>query len=278
MTLTNCFKSIVFMAAFSCGLAYAHNKEESRCDTRLAPGSLNGFTINYQILASQSDAADAPYKGVIVSKYQQLRFSAQGFATLNSNEDPSREYSEGSFSYSAISCSKARETAYVQVPHAARRVTQLTFTSKNTGTWEQTIDNGDTVLSGKFSLIKTDAQPLAPVTNAGFYQALIIKSTVSDLAPQSYPRAGLVVQSYNADGTMTFKGFGPGTLDSTGTYSFKRVSANTAVEEAVQTSAFFTFPYTMVYTYLTPNSGTWEQNFANGLIKFSGTFDTFAAQ
>lgn len=277
MTLTSCIKSIVVIAAFSCGAALAH-EGESRCDSRLAPASLKGYTVNYQILASRSDAADTPYKGVIVSKYQQQRFSAQGFGTLNNNDNPSREYSEGSFTYSAQGCNKAREIAYVQVPHAARRLTQLIFTSKTAGTWEQTSDIGNTVVSGKFSLIKSDAQVIAPETNAGTYQALIIKAAVSDLAPESYPRAGLVVQSYQADGTMTFKGFGPGTLDSTGTYSFKRVSANTAVEEVVQTSAFFTFPYTMVYTYLTATSGTWEQNFANGLIKFSGTFDSFPAQ
>ena len=32
----------------------------------------------------------------------------------------------------------------------------------------------------------------------------------------------------------------------------------------------------MVHTFKTANSGVWYQNFGNGLIRFSGTFDTFA--
>jgi hypothetical protein len=74
---------------------------------------------------------------------------------------------------------------------------------------------------------------------------------------------------------MTLKGFGPGNIDSVGTYSYKKISAHSAVEVVTQVSDFFSLPYTMVYTYDTPTSGIWFQNFADGLILFSGTFNSF---
>ena len=88
-------------------------------------------------------------------------------------------------------------------------------------------------------------------------------------------KKGLALQLYNQDGTFTIKGFGPKTLNSTGTYRYKKVSANTAEEEAIQITDLFTLPYTMVYTFETPTSGTWFQSLGNGFIKFHGTFDTF---
>lgn len=268
-------KSLLLISILVGSFVSAHSKE---CDCKLPPQSLNGYTINYQILNTKTELADAPYKGVVVSEYQHKRFKAQGTGTLNNNTDPTKEYSEGNYQYKSIDCNKAVETTITTLPQYSSRTTHLTFTSKNKGTWEQNIDNGRIILSGKFSLIRTAAVNTAPATKAGFHYTLIIKSTISNLPPEVYPRAGLVVQTYQEDGSMTFRGTGPGTIDSTGSYSYKKVSPNTGVEEAIQTSAFFSFPYTMVLTFETENSGTWEQNFANGLIKFSGTFDSFPAQ
>lgn len=276
MRISSFIKSILLMTILLGGFAFAHSKKE--CDCKLPPESLNGYTINYQILDTQTDLANVPYKGVVVSEYRNKHFTAQGTGTLNNNTDPTREYSEGNYKYKVVECNKAVETAVTTLPQPSLRTTRLTFTSKNAGTWEQHIENGRIILSGKFSLVKTDAIATAPATKAGFHYALIIKSTKSDLPPEAYPRAGLVLQTYQDDGSMTFIGTGPGTIDSIGTYHYKKVSPNTGVEEAIQTSAFFSFPYTMVLTFETENSGTWEQNFANGLIKFSGTFDNFPAK
>ncbi|HEY6528879.1 MAG TPA: hypothetical protein VIZ65_09305 [Cellvibrionaceae bacterium] len=280
MRISTYLKFFVLINSLTCGLVSAHPQEHERrdCDERLPPKTLNGYTINYQILDSTTTLPDAPYKGVIVSEYQHKRFKAQGTSTLNNNTNPTQQYSEGSYIYDVVACDTAIETAVLRLPQPSRRTTQLIFTSKNTGTWEQTFDSGRIVLSGKFSLVRSDAEHTAPSAKSDFHYALIIKSTRSDLPPEAYPRAGLVVQTYMKDGSMTFTGTGPGTINSTGTYTYKKVSPNTGVEEAIQTSAFFSFPYTMVYTFTTTNSGTWEQNFANGLIKFSGTFDSFPSQ
>lgn len=277
MRISTLIQSVTLSGLLISSLSYAH-AQPKKCEDRLPPKTLSGYTLNYQILRSQTELADVPYKGVIVSQYQNRQFRSQGTGTLNNNSDPALEYSDGRYSYEVEDCDKAVEKAILQTPQFSRRTTRLSFTSRQAGIWEQDYDNGKVVLSGKFSLVKSEAPDTAPETNAGLHHALIIKSTLSELPPDSYPRAGLVVQTYQADGTMTFVGTGPGTIDSTGTYSFKRVSPNTAVEEAVQTSAFFTLPYTMVYTFETASSGTWEQNFANGLIQFSGTFDSFPAQ
>ncbi|RZA08109.1 MAG: hypothetical protein EOO68_02550 [Moraxellaceae bacterium] len=280
MRMSTCFKSIVLFNFLACSSAFAHQQEHpaKNCDERLAPKTLNGYTINYQILESKTTLSEFPYKGVVVSDYQHKRFTAQGTGTLTNNSSPAKEYSEGSYRYDIVDCDTAIETAVLNLPQPSRRTTQLIFASRNSGTWEQVIDNGRVVLAGKFSLVKSNAANTAPNTKTDFHYALIIKSTQSDLPPDNYPRAGLVVQTYLKDGTMTFTGIGPGTINSTGTYTYKKVSPNTGVEEAVQTSAFFSLPYTMVYTFDTTSSGTWEQNFANGLIKFSGTFDSFPSQ
>ena len=89
-----------------------------------------------------------------------------------------------------------------------------------------------------------------------------------------YPKKGIAIQTYAQDGTFLIKGYGPLTLDSHGTYNYKKISANTAVEESMQVSNLFTLPYTMVYTFETPTSGTWFQNLGNGFITFTGTFET----
>ena len=117
---------------------------------------------------------------------------------------------------------------------------------------------------------------MAPVTNAGLHVPLIIKSAVRPTCPQAASRRRPGAAKLCRRRHPELQGFGPGTLNSRGTYTYKRLSANTAVEETLQTSDFFSLPYTMVYTFKTANSGVWYQNFGNGLIRFSGTFDTFA--
>jgi hypothetical protein len=105
--------------------------------------------------------------------------------------------------------------------------------------------------------------------------ALVIKSTESQLPAEAYPSEGLVVQSYAIDGSVLLKGFGPHTVDSTGIYKYTKIAPHTAVEEVNQMSQTFNMRYTMVYNFDTPNSGSWFQNFGDGLIIFHGVFNLF---
>ncbi len=238
-----------------------------------APRSLVGMDVNLQIEnATGKLASGYPNQGVIVKYYKnQDQWQAKGFG------GQAQQNNSGTYSYHRTNINTAIEQSSDQERNSY--VTTYTFDSEKSGRWVQIYKNGMASLSGKFTVVKNNApaeQQLAPSTNAGLHIALIIKSGVSASVPAgSFPSRGLVLQSYAADGSLSFLGFGPGTLNSKGTYTYKKVSSNTAVEETIQTSDFFTLPYTMVYTFKTPTSGVWYQNFANGLIQFSGTFDTF---
>ncbi len=238
-----------------------------------APRSLVGMDVNLQIEnASSKLAAGYPNQGVIVKFYKNLdQWQAKGVG------GQAQQNNSGTYSYHRTNINTAVEQSTDQEQNTY--ITTYTFDSASTGRWTQVYKNGMATLSGKFTMVRNNLpaeQQLAPNNNAGLHIALIIKSGVSASIPAgSFPSRGLVLQSYAADGTAKLLGFGPGTINSKATYSYKKVSSNTAVEEAIQTSDFFTLPYTMVYTFKTPTSGVWYQNFANGLIQFSGTFNTF---
>lgn len=230
-----------------------------------------GHDLNLQIEKVSGTAKDLPTQGVIVRRYQ-----AAGLWTSEGFGGTGHRAASGRYRLHRA----GPQTLIDQSTDAGGRATlTYVFESAHRGTWTQRREQDGATLSGHFSLVRSQApadEQTAPASNAGLHVALIIKSAIAPGLPAgSYPAAGLVLQSYSSDGTLKFQGFGPGTLNSRGTYSYRKVSANTAVEETVQTSDFFTLPYTMVYTFKTPNSGTWYQDFANGLIRFSGSFDTF---
>lgn len=240
-----------------------------------APKTLVGLDLNLQVEKAEGPAAASyPSQGAIVR-----RILAHGQWTSHGAGGPQHRVSQGSSQWRHDGAHTWVETASDASGQPALYSFSYRFETPHRGQWTWRINQGQAVLSGSFTTSPSTPAPdqqLAPATNAGLHVPLVIKASTSPaLPPDAYPRAGLVLQTYAADGTLTFRGFGPGTLDSTGTYTFKRLSANTAVEEAIQTSSLFTLPYTMVYTFLTPRSGVWYQNFANGLIRFSGTFDTF---
>lgn len=232
-----------------------------------APHDLVGLDLNLQIEKAEGPAAGSlPNQGAIVRRVlPHGQWTSQGAGGPNHRDD------RGS--------SQWRRNGPDALLETASDASTLTyrFDTPTSGQWTWRLPQAQ--LSGSFTTSPsgpTPEQQLAPATNAGLHVPLVIKrATSAALPPDRYPTGGLVLQTYATDGTLTFRGFGPGTLDSTGTYTFKRLSANTAVEETVQTSSFFTLPYTMVYTFKTANSGSWYQNFGNGLIVFSGTFDTF---
>ncbi|MDT9002322.1 hypothetical protein RQP53_23780 [Paucibacter sp. APW11] len=236
----------------------------------LARHELVGLDLNLQI-EKTSPVNGQPSQGVIVKRYlPRGQWSSQGAG------GPGHRVASGSYQMRHLGGKRIEERS-LETGSQTPSITIYSFDTADSGTWVQT--TGTLQLSGHFSSTPSQPKPeqvLAPVTNAGLHVALIIKSAVApQLPPGVYPTAGLVLQSYATDGTLIFQGFGPGNINSKGTYVYKRLSANTAVEETRQISDFFDEPYTMVYTFKTPTSGTWYQSFSNGLIRFSGTFDTF---
>jgi hypothetical protein len=240
-----------------------------------APHELVGLDLNLQIEKTEGPAAGSyPDQGVIVR-----RILPHGQWVSHGAGGPNHRDARGSSQWRRDGAHALVEITNDASGPSAHSHISYEFDTPQSGRWAWRINQGQAVLSGSFTTAPSTPaadQQLAPATNAGLHVPLIIKAATSQQVPAGrFPTAGLVLQTYAGDGTLTFQGFGPGTLNSRGTYTFKRLSANTAVEETVQTSDFFTYPYTMVYTFKTANSGVWFQNFGNGLIYFSGTFDTF---
>ncbi|GGY63339.1 hypothetical protein GCM10011613_03800 [Cellvibrio zantedeschiae] len=265
-----------------CSAVSAHNglNDLKNCLGLDAPTSLAGADLVFQIEKTTTTLTDGyPYKGVVVKRYKKDgKFTAQGTGTLKGIVPDNQLAFNGTYKYQRTGPNTATEKLINTSVNNTPSTIKYTFETSTSGKWEEDFGNGQLKLSGSFTLEPSNLpaeQHLALAAKADSNVALIIKATKSDLPAGVYPMAGLVLQTYAADGTMVFKGFGPGTVNSTGTYKYTKVSANTAVEEVTQVSEFFTFPYTMVYTFETSSSGKWFQNFGDGLILFSGTFDVF---
>lgn len=245
-----------------------------------APASLVGMDLVLQIEKSVSSFPSGyPYKGAVVKRFKKDgKFISQGTGTMQGQVPDSQQAFYGTYKYQRTGANTAIEKSVATSVNNTPFTVKYTFETSTSGKWEENFGNGQLMSSGSFTLVPSNlpvAQHLAPSAKADTNVALIIKSTKSDLPAGVYPAGGLVLQTYAQNGTLVFKGFGPGTVNSTGTYKYTKISANTAVEEVTQVSEFFTFPYTMVYTFETPTSGKWFQNFGDGLILFSGTFDVF---
>ncbi|BCE02504.1 hypothetical protein [Marinicellulosiphila megalodicopiae] len=156
--------------------------------------------------------------------------------------------------------------------------TKLNFDSKQSGTWVRTYFDNQTVLKGHF-LIEDSQKDLIAPTQVNRTQALTVLHSASDVVPEGgYPSKGsIILQQYQDEGLYNGVAFGPGTVVPKGIYNIQKISNNVVVENAIQTidELNFSAPYTMVYFYETPYSGQWYQNFADGLIIFSGTFTNF---
>lgn len=269
----------------SCSAVSAHNDHD---DKRIgfnidAPASLVGFDLVLQIEKTVTTFPSGyPYKGAVVKRYKRDgKFTAQGTGTQRGAVPDNQQAYFGTYKYRRTGANTAEEKSVDISVNNTPFTVKYIFETSTSGKWEEDFGNGQLKLSGSFTLEPSNLpaeQHLAPSVKADTHVALIIKSTKSDLPANVYPTAGLVLQTYAQDGTLVFKGFGPGTVDSTGTYKYTKISANTAVEEVDQVSQFFAFPYTMVYTFDTPSSGKWFQNFGDGLILFSGTFDVFPSK
>jgi hypothetical protein len=245
------------------------------CKGIIAPQTIVGMQMNMHIENTFTTyTTGVPTEGVTVKHYKKDgAWTAEGTGGLN------QQNYFGSYRYQRTGTNTATEKGIDTSLYNTPYTTKYTFEAPDRGKWEEDWGNGQIIFSGSFTLIPgnlPNEHHTAPSTITGMNIALIIKNASSAQLPDDvYPKRGLALQTYAQDGTLAIKGFGPKTLNSTGTYTYKKVSANTAVEEVIQVSNLFTLPYTMIYTFDTPTSGTWFQNLGNGFIKFHGTFETF---
>lgn len=262
----------VVTALISAASTSAHAGKSQKCHER--PIVLNNQTLTLQV--EQSFADDHPTKGVITQDYE-----LGNTATYEHTGSPLSFNGEMTVKNRILKNGKNRKGLLIEKAKLSgldgKVVTKLTFEQTNTGTWERR-QAGDTLMKGNFYL--SDDQT-APDSYAGMTLALTVQSAESELPAGSFPSPGSVIlQSYTDDGSYSAIGFGPGTLAHNGSYAISRTAGDIVVEETLQTipELNFTAPYTMVYHYETPYSGTWHQNFAEGLIRFNGTFSLFATQ
>ncbi len=271
------------LAIMSCGLTNASSNDlgfDKNCFDNSAPSSLVGLDVVMQIEnAVTSYPYGFPFKGAVVKRFKRDgTFTAQGTATMQGEVPDNQQAFYGTYKYHRTGFNTAIEKSIDVSVNTTPFVTKYIFETATSGKWEEDFGNGQIKFSGSFTLAPTNLpaqQHLAPETIVNQNIALFIKEATSkDLPPDVYPKKGLALQTYSQDGSFLIKGYGPKMLDSHGTYSYKKISSNTAVEEANQISNLFTLPYTMVYTFETPTSGTWFQNLGNGFLKFTGTFET----
>jgi len=275
--------SVLFIVSCSHANASTDLDNIKNCLGLDAPASLVGVDMVLQIEKVVTIFPSGyPYKGAVVKRFtKDGKFTAQGTGTMQGTVPDNQQAFYGTYKYQRTGLNTAIEKSVDISVNNTPFTVKYIFETPTSGKWEEDFGNGQLKTSGSFTLEPSNlpaSKHLAPATKADTSVALIIKATKSDLPPNLYPTAGLVLQSYAQDGTLVFKGFGPGSVNSTGTYKYTKISANTAVEEVTQVSDYFTFPYTMVYTFDTASSGKWYQNFGDGLIIFSGTFDTFPSK
>lgn len=271
------------LAIMSCSISSASPNErffEKNCFENGAPTSLAGYDLVLQIENAVTTYPNGyPYKGAVVKHFKRDgTFTAQGTSTMQGQVPDNQQAFYGTYKYHRTGFNTAIEKSIDVSVNNTPYIAKYTFETATSGTWEEDFGNGQIKFSGSFTLAPSNVptqQQLAPETTTNLNIALFIKdATSATLPPNVYPKKGLALQTYAQDGTFTIKGYGPLTLDSHGTYTYKKISANVAVEEATQISPLFTLPYTMVYTFETPTSGTWFQNLGDGFIKFTGTFET----
>lgn len=243
----------------------------------LAPRSLIGQDMVLSIQQSTAAADSAvPTQGVIVQSYNSRRnFSAYGVGGSNHLD------AAGQYKYRKTGVASAIEKT-IDHNSGQRFTTRYQFSAKNFGTFTRHNSDHSISLAGQFSISPSNAQSdeqLAEDNHNGLTVAVNITQAQSSVVPKGYyPDRALVLQHYNNDGTYTAEGFGPAAIPHSGTYSYQKVSANVAVEQTIQVTDSFTLPFTMVYFYHTPTSGSWYQDFGNGTIKFSGVFSTHVTQ
>jgi hypothetical protein len=272
--------SLLILGCASINASPHHQDNKKNCVSALVPATLLDVNVVLRIENAVTNYPSGyPFKGVVVKRFKRDgTFTAQATSTQQGQALDVPQTFYGTYQYRRTGFNTAIEKSIDVSVNNTPYTTKYTFETATSGKWEENFGNGQIVFSGSFTLepVNTPVQEhLAPTTNAGLNIVLLIDDATSTALPSGvYPKKGIAVQTYAQDGSFLIKGFGPLTLDSHGTYTYKKISANTAVEEANQISPFFTQPYTMVYTFDTPTSGTWYQSLGNDWIKFTGRFVT----
>jgi len=272
--------SLLIISCTGINASEHHHDNKKNYVTATAPATLLGVDVVLRIEnAVTSYPSGFPSKGAVVKRFKRDgTFTALATSTLPGQTPDDQQAFYGTYKYKRTSVNTAIEKSIDISVGNTPYTTKYTFETATSGKWEEDFGNGQIIFSGSFTLEPSNLpaqRHLAPETNAGLNVVLFIKdATSATLPPDVYPKKGIALQTYAQDGSFLIKGYGPLTLDSHGTYTYKKISPNTAIEEANQISPFFTQPYTMVYTFETPTSGTWFQSLGNGWIKFTGTFGT----
>lgn len=250
---------------------HAHKAKKGFCCVS-APNSLAGKKIVLQVESLQSDRAEMFLsKGAFVQTYTNHRL--YHFTTYGQEISQTGEVN---YKYSRMGLNEAVERSKDQ--QGVRMKTMYTFFSDHSGRWKRIYGDDLAVLEGNF-IIEDEQENLISDSQENRTNVLNILHSNSAVVPKGgYPGEGAVVlQKYLANSQYEGVAFGPGTVAPKGIYETQKLSNNVVIELAVQTIEELNFvaPYVMVYFYDTPYSGTWYQNFADGLITFSGTFTSF---
>ncbi len=238
----------------------------------LAPNNLHNKKMILQIESNSLQTPDTyPEKGLLVQSYDIKSLEYEGFGnTLSAGT--------ADYKYRKIGYRLAKERYFDHVLGSLIS-TQYTFDSPNSGIWKRSLGNIEAAITGRFFLENSsEKQEFAPTSHNNVTISLSVLEAESELPPGSFPANGSVIlQSYEPNNIYSAQGFGPGTVSHFGEYEYTKISANVALEQTLQTipDIGFTAPFTMIYHYESPYSGTWYQNFANGLITFSGYFTAF---
>lgn len=271
-TVVSMRRKILGLVAF--GLFSLGCQATSSSHNNFAPHSLKNKTIVLQV----EQAADSQYpsKGAVLQQYSDPRNM-----TYIGYGDPLHSEGSAKYQYRRRGKSIASEKLTDDLTGEVVKTT-FYFESTSKGSFTRNNQDGDLMISGRFMLESTSDETFAPDDHSGSTVVFSILNSASENIPYGgYPEQGTVVlQSYTPENTYNALGFGPGTVAHHGFYQYEKVSKNVVVEQTEQTipSLGFTANYTMVYVYQTPYSGVWYQNFADGLIIFSGRFTTFASE
>ncbi|BCE00072.1 hypothetical protein [Marinicellulosiphila megalodicopiae] len=268
MRVTHSIKSVIFLV-FLCVSLNNQAVQNSYASEVL------GKTLIFQIESVKgANKKKLPSKGVYIQTYDSN--VTYQFKTLGANIN---ESGINQYKYEIQSPIIAIETTFDQDSKALFK-TSLKFDSATSGKWERVYGDYQTIIRGHF--VVESKNILAPKSQINRTNALTILKTFSNTLPRSnYPDKGSIfLQMYQSDGTFNGTAFGPRAFQPEGSYSATRVSNNTVIEHAVSNikEINYSAPYTMVYFYDTDYSGTWYQNFNNGLITLSGTFTTFESK
>jgi hypothetical protein len=266
----------IFISLFSYS-TMANNHQHQLKKLTLAPSKLTQQTMVLQIEAlTENFAGSSPDQGVIIQTYlNRKHYQTKGIGGLYHIQG------KGKYSYHRTSPIRAIEKTEDTLNNMSF-TTKYFFKTKKTGSWIRTSADKSIKLSGHFMMSNThtpDELILAEADHNGLTVAVnILKGESPYIPKEAFPSRALVLQSYQDNGDYSAIAFGPAAVPHSGTYQYDRVSADVAVEQTTQNMENLTATYTMVYHYQTPTSGTWYQNFGNGLIIFSGTFSTFETQ